>query len=189
MMNFICKTLKSIVFSRRTFLLLCVLLNSLLFFAMPDKSGQEWYAEYKANINSSKSTGSGTVYMKTDRYSNTDANDYQIIVQIEGLEVKENLTPSNVKTLNLKTVLTIGNNHVKTALRYNNITLVADCDAFPGSYFKHWVDASGNVINANAEYRICDVYPNENGWQQSKDENADDAQDFPYPDKAPVPFQ
>ena len=181
MINSICKTLKLIVFTRRTFLLSCVLLNSLLFFAMPDKSGEKWYAEYKANINSSKSTGSGTVYMRTDRYSNTNANNYQQLVPMERLEVKENFIPSNVKPLNLKTELTIGDNYVKTVLRYDNITLVANCDAFPGSYFEHWVDASGNVTGVDAELLICSQYPNENGWQQSQEQGAT-VQSFPYAD-------
>jgi hypothetical protein len=152
MINLTLKNVKTVLRFRRVFVFFCMICCTVFVYG----KGSKWTATYQVDVDNSRSTGSGLVYMTAGSYANMESpNDFKIVSdEVKSSEIT--VTPIDSKktlSVNTQTDEIDGetdnmNDWTNTKVQFTNITLHAT--ASPGSKFIRWEDNDGNVLGSTA---------------------------------------
>ena len=88
------KNVKTVLWFRRVFVFFCMICCTVFVYG----KGSKWTATYQVDVDNSRSTGSGLVYMTAGSYANTTSpNDFAVIGDVNSSEIL--VTPSGILIL------------------------------------------------------------------------------------------
>ena len=169
MMNLTSKTSKSFLLFKRTLVLLCFVLCSLVV-----NAGGGWYAKVSADISYYESTGKGKVFMTSNPQANSTYydgdSDNTITSAVDLPSGGRKLTVSSAKRDDSN-----GTDATNLTYTFSSVTIIAD--PYPGSTFGGWFDENGTRLTNE------DVLSYNMGSFTLKDYNSRDTGQRPGPEE------